>query len=646
MRLIWPICRIHSSTRARAWLIAVSLSISQAVGGISTGHAQEPIPVKREILALYDGAQESDADSTRIHRFAEMPLNHLGFILRFHDIRTKLPEPAEIERYRGVLTWFAGSVSHSDAYLAWASRVSRMNVRYVILGDIGVAINSTNIPAVNQLLALAGVRHAGEYVTPTLGTRVAQEDKSLVEFECRLGPVLPDYPVITAQGSATRVGLMLETPSYDGRRKSILIAIGEKGAYAALNYEFCHQRPPLYQGQWLINPFTFLCAAFGCGDQPIPDTTTASGNRLYFSLLESEGWTRPSKIEGIRDASAVAGEVVFRELIEPFHDLPVTIELLAEEVAKSGKRGSQAQLLLTRILADPNVDVLRRGLQVTRSRFDLEYLSISNLSPLISAGLDHFINRPMSDETAYNNQSVIGETGFSALKETWASTDSPRRLKPLFLNYHVYAGEYPALLRSVKDQLSAASLATLTPVSANRYAAIVDGFFSARVDRIGNATWRISDRGALQTVRFDATEGREVDLQSSVGVIGQKRNGSTLYVALDETVETAIVALAQPGTASRGGLALLESRWLLRHVMKEECGLRFEAQGYGDGSFAWSSAPSGRYIVAVDREDQEIWRQTEEADDAGRLKFLLPLSASDPVTVRINCATATSSAVK
>ena len=79
------------STRIRTWLVAVSLSIIQVIGGgIAVALAQEPIPVKREILALYDGAQESEADYTRIHRFAEMPLNHLGFILRFHDIRTKL----------------------------------------------------------------------------------------------------------------------------------------------------------------------------------------------------------------------------------------------------------------------------------------------------------------------------------------------------------------------------------------------------------------------------------------------------------------------------------------------------------------------------------------------------------------------------
>jgi len=304
-------------------------------------------------------------------------------------------------------------------------------------------------------------------------------------------------------------------------------------------------------------------------------------------------------------------------------------------------------MILQRLLASPNADLSRRRLRATRSRFDPEYPSISNLSSLTGTGPDRLINESMSDETAYNNMGPVGENGFSALKETVSNTDSPRRLKPFGLNYHAYAGEYPALLRSVKDRLRVASLAALTPVSANRYAAIVDGFFSARVDRVGNATWRISNRDALQTIRFDAAEGREVDFRSSVGVIGQKRNGTTLYVALDETIEPAVVVLGPPAlsrTISSRGLALVESRWLVRHVVKDECALSFEAKGYGEGSFTWSDATSGRYIITVDRAGQEVWRQTAEADEAGRVKFVLPVSAIDPVTIRMNCASAARSA--
>ena len=635
------------STRLRTWLFVVGLStIQTASGGIAATVAQEPVPVKREILALYDGAQEGDADLTRIHRFAELPLNHLGFILRFQDIRAKLPDSAEMERYRGVLTWFVGSVGDSNAYLAWASRVSRMNMRYVILGDIGIVTDSANILAVNRLLSFTGVHHTGDYVAPTLGTRVVHKDQGLIEFECRLDAVLSDYPVINVDEAGTRIGLMLETPPNDGRRQTVLVAIGKKGGYAALNYEFCHQRPPLYQGKWLVNPFAFFRAAFGSSDQPIPDTTTVSGNRSYLSVIDSEGWGRSSKIEDARDASLTAGEVVLRDLIKPFHDLPVTIDLRDKEAAKFGRDGRQARRLQERLSAIGNVDLSVRPLRATLSRFDAEYPSISNLAPLISADPDHLINVPMSDEAYYNKVGPIGENGFSALRETIANTEAPRRLKPFNVNYHAYAGEYPALLRSVLDRLREAGQARLTPVSADRYAAIVDGFFRAHIDRVDGAAWRISNRGALQTVRFDAAEDREVDFRSSVGVIGQSRSGTTLYVTLDETIEPATIVLV-PSTPFRTrshDMALVESRWLVRHVVKEQCALSFDAQGYGRGSFNWSNVAPGGYTIRVSRAGQEIWQQTGEADEAGSLAFVLPVSAINPVEINVKCASAARSA--
>jgi hypothetical protein len=66
--------------------------------------------------------------------------------------------------------------------------------------------------------------------------------------------------------------------------------------------------------------------------------------------------------------------------------------------------------------------------------------------------------------------------------------------------------------------------------------------------------------------------------------------------------------------------------------------LSFEAEGYGDGSFTWSDATSGPYMIAVDRAGQEVWRQTAEADETGTLKFVLPVGAIDPVSIRMDCA--------
>ncbi|MBR1123215.1 hypothetical protein JQ628_16940 [Bradyrhizobium lablabi] len=627
------------SNRLRWRLLAAGLLVALADCGALAAAAQEPVPVKREILALYDGAQEGGAEHSRIHRFAELPLNHLGFIVRFRDIGRGLPSPAEMERYRGVITWFAGPVADSDAYLAWANQVAGRSLRYVVLGDIGVVPGSANLLAVNRLLSMLGIRHTGDYIGPTLGTRVAYKDSGLIEFECRLDSVIPDYPVIAANAPGTHIGLMLETPPSDGRRPAVLVAIGGRGGYAALGYEFCHQRPPLYQGRWLINPFAFFAEALGANGQPVPDTTTASGNRLFLGVLDNEGWTRSSKIKDARNNSLVAGEVVLRDLIEPFKDLPTTVELREEAATNFGRSGRQAQILQERLLASSNVDLPLRRLRATLSRFDAEHPSISNLAPLTAAGPDQLINMPISDDSYYNKEGPVGENGFVALKQSILNTEAPRRLKPFAVGYHAYVGEYPAPLRSVKEVLREANDGALNPVSVDGYAAIVDGFFHARIDRVGSAAWRISNRGALQTIRFDGAEDREVDIQLSVGVVGQKRAGTTLYVALDEAIEQATVVLrplAHSGTDAPS-MTLVESRWRVGHLVKGPCTASFAARGYGSGSFLWSGAVPGYYTIKVARAGEDIWQQTAQADSAGNLKFVVPATARDAVEIKMDC---------
>jgi hypothetical protein len=628
---------LRRSKQAAGGVLAIALAMMLVPCG--TVVAEQAIPIKRNILALYDGAQEGDdAGLTRIHRLAEMPLNHLGFTLQFHDIRSQLPAAAEMQRYRGVLTWFAAPIADADRYLAWISQVVRMDVRYVILGDVGVSLHPGNLLAVNRLLALAGLRHTGEYVTPTLATRIVAEDPDLVGFECRLDPVPPDYPVIKVADPGARIGLLLETPKHDGRRSTAVVAVGGRGGYSALNYEFCHPRGPLSQGKWLINPFAFFAAALGLDDSPIPDTTTISGRRAYFSQLNSEGWRRASGIAAFRDSGGLAIDAVDRELIEPLQDLPTTVDLGVDEVARSGQNAGPAEVTLQQVLARTNVDLSSRPLRTGLSRFDAEYPSVSSLLPLTSATRERHIYAPMSDEVSYR-QGPAGESGFSALTQTVANTDGLRRLKPYNVNYHAQAGEHPAPLRLVKEQLTAAQASALTPVSASRYAAIVDGFFAIRIERTGTASWRVRNRGALQTLRFDAADGREVDARASIGVIGQSRRGATLYVALDESVEPALVVLG-PRRAGDPGLTLNESRWLVRNVVTSECSFGFDAQGYGAGAFSWLGAAPGRYMLTVSRSGEVIQRQPAEADPAGGLEFVLQMSAIEPLAVRAMCVEA------
>ncbi|MGJ4930462.1 hypothetical protein ACQR1I_27350 [Bradyrhizobium sp. HKCCYLS2038] len=625
--------------------LAILLVISTIwATGCSNAAARAPQigPVKRHLLALYDGGQEGgNINFTRLHRFAELPLNHDGFILDFRDVRDKLPDDADLDQYRAVLTWFAGPVQNPDDYLTWADQVARRDIHFIILGDIGVAVGPDNIAVVNRLLALAGLRHTGTFVSPTLGTRIVEKDPELLEFECHLDPVLPDFPVLEPAGADTRIGLMLRLPAYESGRTTVPVAIGPRGGYAALNYEFCHPTQPVYQGRWLIDPITFFRAALGSQGEPIPDTTTASGRRIYFNLFGSEGWSRPSTIEQFRDDGATAARVVLHELIGAFPDLPTSIDLPDDAFPKSGRSALEARRIAHDILATPGVRNSRRRFEAPRSRFDAEYPSISNLSPLVSASpripAQRVVNTALNAGVIFDAGGATNEGDLAGLEQTFARTEGPPRLTPFNLNYQAHVGERADLLQSVRRILQIANTAALAPISADRYAAIVDGFFSARIERDGSGSWRIGNRGALQTIRFDDADGMSASIDGSVGVIGQRRVGHALYLALDEDVETAVIVMTSSKATLPGTLALDDSRWQIRHVTRGPCATRFEAQGFGPGTFSWSGASARGYLISVTQSDRELWRDNAEPDAVGQLRFAIPANAIDPVTIEIIC---------
>ena len=67
--------------RRLAAFVVLSLALFLGVGAHAQGR-----PVARTILALYDGQLDSDIRFTAIHQILEMPLNHLGLVLTYHEI--------------------------------------------------------------------------------------------------------------------------------------------------------------------------------------------------------------------------------------------------------------------------------------------------------------------------------------------------------------------------------------------------------------------------------------------------------------------------------------------------------------------------------------------------------------------------------
>ncbi len=595
-----------------------------------------------------------------------------------------------------------------------------------------------------------------------LDVQVATLDRELMEFERKIDPVPNEHALVERAGSAGRIALEYRL-RFEGRdRHSIVAAVGAGGGYVAHGF-IIHGDVTTGAARWIVNPFAFFEAALGKVVFPVPDTTTVSGRRLYFSHVDGDGWNngvqmeryRPrrgtaapgaqattpgrtiyfSHIDGDGWNNAVqsgrpraeqmtASQMMLRELIEPYPDLPVSVGLVAEDTDAELGGGQQAIETARRIFAMPQVEVashtcthpfnweffanydreaeyglilqgerpkkdfsarlmeaiglanaaearrarylaggnhapraflrdpfsidreVTHALQVTAAlappgkrpalylwsgntrpfeavvratrqagvrnmnggdtRFDAQHPSLAYVAPLSRVvGSERQIYAVNSNENTYTNLWTAHFHGFRQLRETLERTELPRRLKGVNVYYHTYSAERRASLDAVRSHLDWAREANLAPIKASQYAAIADGFFSAKIEEVGRHRWTIGERDGLQTVRFDHPGALTPDLSASIGVLGSNTHAGTLYVALDASVPVASLVMRQRPGLSQPAFAtasLRESRWQVRSMRREGCSVQFLAEGYGKGEFVFDHLPRGDVAITVRRQ--------------------------------------------
>jgi len=297
----------------------------------------------------------------------------------------------------------------------------------------------------------------------------------------------------------------------------------------------------------------------------------------------------------------------------------------------------------------PFRQVLRRARQVGLpninggdTRFDREFPSAAWVSPLAERVGDELqVYASNSNENTYTDLWRDRYFGFSFLAKTVENTGAPRRLKPFNLYYHMYSGERLSSLNAVLANIAVARGLSLAPIETSRFSRIVQGFFSAHLEQEGRLAWRVHDRDALQTVRFDGADATGVDFERSHGVIGQRHELGSLFVALDESVDSPLVSLKSIAASNREPREpvayLVESRWRVFDVRAEAGRLHYVTQGYGPGDATWQwpfrASAQVRWCAASGRTGA---LRVEAVD--GRLVVRLPQLTGERVDVAIDPA--------
>ncbi len=266
------------------------------------------------------------------------------------------------------------------------------------------------------------------------------------------------------------------------------------------------------------------------------------------------------------------------------------------------------------------------------TRCDSEFPSISAVAPLgfQQGGLVQIYSSNSSEEL-YTDLWTDRYFGFRDLPETWRRTEAPRRLKPVNLYYHMYSGERRASLDALLSNIRVLrERGDVIGLSASGFAALAQGFFTAKLSQVGPSAWHVHDRGNLQTVRFAGGATRMLNLAGSEGVLGERVINGELYVALDPAAPTPLIML-EPRRADPPSTPLLvQSSWQLSAVTAAPHRLSATVQGFGPGFLEWRVPEDGRWHVQAGTEARDV-----QTGAANTLRIELPDMAVVPIGMTI-----------
>ncbi|MFO0390135.1 MAG: polysaccharide deacetylase family protein [Alphaproteobacteria bacterium] len=299
-------------------------------------------PLPRQLVAFYDSKEESTVRFNLIHRFLEMPANHLGYNIQYHDINEPLPKIGD--DVHGIILWFYGGmeIPKPKEYLKWLLAQQAEGKKILILENTGITSKQLAQPEITELyhalMTTLGLRDDLDWTPLTYQSSIIEQDANMVGFERKYGPTLPAFSSThILQGLATS---HLRISPGQGLEPVDLVVTNANGGYIANDYAIymAHDKNALYKTetdelvQWYVNPFTFLKTALDVPIAPVPDVTTLNGRRIFYSHIDGDGWNSLSEIPEYAKTHTLSSEVMLKEILRPYSDIPFTVGLITADI--------------------------------------------------------------------------------------------------------------------------------------------------------------------------------------------------------------------------------------------------------------------------------------------------------------------------
>ena len=287
--------------------------------------------VQRDVLALYDSTTEAEPRTTRLHRFLELPLNHLGYRLTYWDVASGMPGGQEIDSAVAVISWLDAPV-RSPGFAEWCAgrnRIKNPQPAWIVFGHPGVSLDGPASATRDVCLRIAGLELSKSKVRLGALTRTVALDAAMLRNTDDILPPMGQYPQLRAlPGFRVHLGV---SPAGTDLDRVDLVVTGPSSAYvsdaATLDVD-----PRLPVPVWHLDVFALLETVLGDAPRPVPDVTTALGRRLFFATVGPDGWLSRLPAWRYGETPVLASDALLSLLRDDVPDVPASVAVVASDL--------------------------------------------------------------------------------------------------------------------------------------------------------------------------------------------------------------------------------------------------------------------------------------------------------------------------
>ncbi len=591
--------------------------------------------IKREIFTLID-ERRLDRTLMEAHQHGALILEYMGYVQKLHDINKGLPNIEDMRHYSGVVIWLQDHYEQPRKLVKWVKELSLIGVKVAFVNNFGFKVSSDllaplDISVKHVSKTKARVLHQDEMMGYEIDVSM-----SLSNMEIKSKNVKPLLVYEHMDGTQSTLAAITSWGGY-AIDESFMFDINKENIWVINPFKFFSEAlglQPLIvpdsstengkrllfthvDGDGIMNRVEGNSELFS-GDiilekilkvYKIPHSVSVIGgeidpNGLYPKLSKklisiAQDMYKLDNVEAATHTfthpfywgkivnNALSKEyrlkvkdynfTIQRELLGSINDINARLippeKPLAKTIFWTGDC-TPRENALEHIYKNKLLNINGGDTLITKTKPWLSYVG-----PLGVERSEYYqIYTGAQNENVYTNDWLGPFWGFKKVVQTFKMTNSPRRLKPIDIYYHLYSGSKMASLKALEYVFDWSIAQDVMPIFTSQYIPKVMDYYTVSMAN-ENREWLVEGMRDLKTIRIEK-ENASVDLNRSKSTLGVKHFETHTYVSLNGSTKHYIVSAE--GDMSKDDSYLISSNAKVTEYKNMSNEKRFSFDGHVD----------------------------------------------------------------